>query len=444
MVIRTVSDSPACQTSIALMPRIQLELPQLQNWSCHNCGGCCKQHGIYITAEEKHRIEGQGWSDSGDLPIDGEPVVTEPGRFGRRTHYRLAHQADGACVFLDEQGLCRIHGKFGEDAKPLACRIYPYAFHPKGDDIAVSLRFSCPSVTGNLGPPVARQRKQILELARQAVPKHHQNFAAPMLTPRVQLSWDESLTVVDTLDRSLEDAETPFLLKLLRTLFWLELIEQTNFQNIRGERLTELLELLTNAAPAELPTIPSWPAPAKIARTQFRLLAGQYARKDTFASMDTSLRGRWKQLRSALKLSAGRGRLPEFHPLLGSVPLEELDQPCGPLPEEYDELLTRYFRVKVQGMHFCGAAFYNSPLVSGFQALALTVPAILWIARWRALTDSRSSLTKDDLRTAMEIVDHQHGYSRVLGQWGAKKRVQTIAVSGNLGRLLVWYHGQQR
>ena len=49
--------------------------------------------------------------------------------------YRLGHQADGACVFLDERGLCRIHAKFGEQAKPLACRIYPYAFHPAGKKI---------------------------------------------------------------------------------------------------------------------------------------------------------------------------------------------------------------------------------------------------------------------------------------------------------------------
>ena len=46
--------------------------------------------------------------------------------------HRLGHLADGACVFLDPAGRCRIHAKFGEAAKPLACRLYPLVIHPAG------------------------------------------------------------------------------------------------------------------------------------------------------------------------------------------------------------------------------------------------------------------------------------------------------------------------
>ena len=118
------------------MKNLDLQLPTIQNWSCHNCGGCCKQHVIEITEEEKQRIEGQGW-ETDPATRDVSVVLTEG-----KTH-RLAHQPDGGCVFLDDAGLCRIHAKYGESAKPLACRIYPYAFHPAGDDIC--LLYTSPS-----------------------------------------------------------------------------------------------------------------------------------------------------------------------------------------------------------------------------------------------------------------------------------------------------------
>ncbi|WP_417849650.1 YkgJ family cysteine cluster protein [Thalassoglobus sp.] len=420
------------------MPRLQLELPTIQNWNCHNCSGCCKQHGIFITEEEKERIESQNWAASNEIPDNMETIVTERSLIGKKKH-RLAQQEDGSCVFLDEQGLCRIHGKFGEKAKPLACRIYPYAFHPKGNDISVSLRFSCPSVTQNLGKSITRQNKEVREIAELVVPEGRKQSAAPKLTNKVQLTWEETLDVVNALDESLADEKRPVALKLLRTYFWIDLIQKTNFKNIRGERLKELLNLLTAAAPEEVPTIPEPHPPSKVALMQFRLLAGQYARKDTFASMDTSAGGRLKQLKSATQLSSGTGLLPKLHPDLNEVPFEALEGTFGKLSEESEELFTRYFRVKIQGMHFCGPAYYNINLIDGLHALMLVFPATLWIARWRAVTHARSKINAEDVREALQIVDHQHGYSPVLGTWGSRKRVTTIAQMGDLQKLIVWY-----
>lgn len=420
------------------MARLQLELPTLQNWNCHNCSGCCKQHGIFITEEEKARIESQEWEQTSDLPNGIDPIVAEKSLLGKK-QYRLAQQADGSCVFLDPNGLCRIHGKFGEDAKPLACRIYPYAFHPKGDQITVSLRFSCPSVTKNLGKSLTRQNREIREIADLVVPANRKAAKPPRLTQKIELDWDEVLTVVEAIDQSLADGKTQIALKLLRIFFWIDLLRQTNFNNIRGERLTELLEILLQAAPSEVPQLPERAQPAKVALMQFRLLAGQYARKDTFASMDTSFKGRLQQFKAATNLSSGSGLLPKLNDELGEVPFEALEGEFGSLTEESEELLTRYFRVKVQGMHFCGPAFYDYTLVDGFHALALVLPITLWIARWRAVTNGRKTATSDDVREALQIVDHQHSYSPVFGTWGSRKRVSTLAQSGDLTKLIHWY-----
>src|SRR5580704_10984888 len=146
-----------------------LELPTIQNWSCHNCGGCCRQHAIEISEDERQRIISQNWEADANISHD-RPFLVKIGPFPWSKRHRLAHQPDGACVFLNERGLCRIHAKFGEAAKPLACRIYPYAFHPAGKKVTVSLRFSCPSVAANRGERVAAQERDLTTLERLVVP----------------------------------------------------------------------------------------------------------------------------------------------------------------------------------------------------------------------------------------------------------------------------------
>lgn len=424
------------------MSRISLELPTLQNWSCHNCSGCCRKHAIFVTSAEAARIQQQNWETSGVYSPGTEFVIGKPPERGTGTA-RLAQLDDGACIFLDEQGLCRIHGKFGEAAKPLACRVYPYALHPKGEAISVSLRFSCPSVVENRGTPLTRNRKELQGIAALVVPRQYA-ASPPLLTDKTELTWPETLDIVQRLEAAFapENAQIPTLLLLLRTLFWVKLLMQTNYDNIRHDRLTELLDLLVSAAPAEVPEIPTAVPPAKISQTQFRLLVGQYARHDTFSSMDRSWRGRWQQLQFGLRLSRGRGNLPPLHPLLGEVPFATVDSFTKPLPAEAEELLHRYYRVKLQGMHFCGPAYYQISLTEGFAALALTYPVILYLARWRAVTRGSGQLMLSDLQEALQIVDHQHGYAEILGTWGARQRVKTLLASENLERLLRHLHPQ--
>jgi lysine-N-methylase len=420
------------------MSRIDLQLPTLQNWNCHNCSGCCRQHGIYITEEERQRIESQNWTADDGVPAD-RPLIVSARRSGPRP-YRLAQQPDGACVFLDERGLCRIHGKFGEDAKPLACRIYPYAFHPAGERIAVSLRFSCPSVVANRGEPVARQRKEIRKIAEQVVPPNYRATPPPRITGKVQLDWPDTLRIIDRLDATFADDNATIAVKLLRALFWIDLIDQTQFERIRGERLDELLDLLMEAAAVEVAAGLPENKPSKIGMSQFRLLAGQYARQDTFASAQRGWRGRWQMLRFAWKLASGTGMLPALNDELREVPFTALQGPVA-VPEASQELFTRYYRVKLQGIHFCGRAFYDIPLVEGFYSLAMVLPTTLWIARWRAVSSGQEKVGPEDVAYALTLVDHQHGYSDALGTWNARRRILNLARMGDLPKLITQFGG---
>ena len=79
---------------------LPLELPTIQNWSCHNCGGCCRQHAVAITPEEHRLIAGQNWTAQDGIPAT-QPLFERVGLFPWSKWHRLAHQPDGACVFLD-------------------------------------------------------------------------------------------------------------------------------------------------------------------------------------------------------------------------------------------------------------------------------------------------------------------------------------------------------
>ncbi|NQV29146.1 MAG: YkgJ family cysteine cluster protein, partial [Rhodopirellula sp.] len=202
-----------------------LQLPTIQNWSCHNCSGCCRQHLIEITEEEWQRILDQNWTTKDGVP-DG-PVVVTHGSALFKKNWRLAHGSDGGCVFLNDDGLCRIHAKFGEAAKPLACRIYPYALHPAGKKVTVSLRFSCPSVVANLGKPVSESRDDLKTIERLIVPENADRIPPPKINNREQLDWPDTLKIVNALhDLVTQDEEegTGVVERLYRALFVVGLI----------------------------------------------------------------------------------------------------------------------------------------------------------------------------------------------------------------------------
>ncbi len=418
----------------------QLKLPTIQNWNCHNCSGCCRQHEIEITPEEKERIEKQRWDEDASIPA-GQPVFVKIGFSPMGNRYRLAHQADGACIFLDEKGLCRIHAKFGEPAKPLACQVYPYAFHPAGNDVAVSLRFSCPSVVSNLGQPVSQQSAAIRKIVEQVLPKRHKTPPAPPLTARETLGWPDTLKVVDSLDQFFASSDTRFLINLLRAVAWVELIEQSRFEAIRGTRMGEFLELISQATVQELPgdLELNRTAPSRLGSIQFRLLAAQYARKDTFAEDSRGMLRRFSLLMSAVKFASGRGDIPRLQDRFKSVPFSQLDESFGELPPECEKLFNRYYRVKIEGLHFFGAAYYDIHFVEGFYHLALMFPAMMWISRWLAVGAGRSVLLPEDVKEAMSIADHHHGYSPVFGLPHFRSRVRNLSRTQDIKKLITWY-----
>lgn len=413
------------------MAPLKIQLPTIQNWSCHNCSGCCKQHVIEITAAEKQRITDQGWTAADGVPNGG----TIPFKYGAR----LAHQDDGACIFLNDDGLCKIHAKFGEEAKPLACRIYPYAFHPAGNRVTVSLRFSCPSVVENKGRSVESNRDEIRSIANLVVPKNIHETEPPRLTSKQTVSWGDLHQFIDCFDQLFSDSTKSILQRVREASTLLGVIEQSSFEKVKGDRLTDYLELVSAAAVAQTEATVDVPQPGKLGRTHFRMLVAQYSRKDTSVHLEGGLRMRWNLLMSAMQFARGKGLIPRLQDTLPEASFTALEQPFGGISDQANEFLTRYFRVKLQGIHFCGKAYYDLPFTEGLFSLLLVYPAVMWFARWLACGDGRQSLTDEDVATAITIVDHHHGFSEAFGTTTFRKRVRSLVHLNEIERLSAWY-----
>ena len=416
------------------LPVIQTET---QKYSCHSCGNCCRQHEILVTQEEMQRILDQHWTPAAGAPQGMKAFVRVGGLFSKK--YRLANREDGACVFLDENNRCRIHGKFGEAAKPLPCRIYPFAFHPTGKDIAVSLRFSCPSVAGNDGRPIEQHRQDLHVLRDLVVPADAANYPPPAISPKQQLDWPDTLRLVQGLKRVVtEPAEADFAMRLVIASFIAQMLGKATFDKVRGGRIDDLVETLAMAAPEETGlTTGSIADPTILGKTQFRLITAQYATRDTTAA--GGLIYRLQKLQSGVEFTQGKGMTPPMHPLLPPVAFADLEKQFTASDSGIDELFTRYFAVKLDGMAFCGPAFYGLPVIEGFARLALVYPITMYLARWIACADGRSNISGKDAQKAMTIVDHHHGYSPAMGMRNFRKRAQWLIAHDEVSRLAMHY-----
>lgn len=95
---------------------------------------------------------------------------------------RIRKHADGACGFLSSTNRCRLHEELGADAKPLACRMFPYSFHPAPSAIVVTTSFACPTIVANRGDRIASDgpRALIASLQKEWF-SGHQPAAVPRL-----------------------------------------------------------------------------------------------------------------------------------------------------------------------------------------------------------------------------------------------------------------------
>jgi lysine-N-methylase len=423
------------------MPSIR-NLPVIQNWDCHQCGSCCTDYWVPVSDEEKRRIESQRWDEEPEFK--GVKLFVKYGWPWRR-RYRLNQTTGDRCIFLADNGLCKIHAKFGLEAKPFACQLYPYILVPHGDHWRVSMRFACPSAAANKGRALTTQtgllKDLALEMEKWDAKPGYRRAAGPGLgePPRLQggqrVDWDDLHVFVNALLRLMQDRSSQVARRMLKCVALGRLCRQARFDKLSGSRLRDFLNLVTDALDAEAPrTLDRVEPPGWIGRILFRNALAIFLRKDQGVRRGVSRQGRVALLRAMWRMVRGQGPLPRLQQGLPEKTFEEMEQPAGPLPPSAEEALERYYLIKIESMQFCGPTFFDYPFWDGVDSLALTLPMILWTARGYRELGQPEAIYK-----AITLIDENFGYNPMLGQGRHRLSLRILAFRHELDRLIAWY-----
>jgi lysine-N-methylase len=413
-------------------------LPVVQNWDCHVCGTCCQEYRVSVTEEEKQRIEAQGWDREKDLG-GREPFLPHDKKRGL---YILNHREDDSCVFLSEKGRCRIHERFGYETKPLACRLFPFVLVPVADEWRVGMRFACPSAAGNKGRAISEYNTSLAEFAsrlaeREGLTRRPDGSLTlpPRMERRPNVEWPDVLRLLDVLLGFLRNRGDPMDRRMRKCLALAEAMRPLKLHRLEGKQLRDLLDVLVGSAEQETPANPMQVArPTWVGRVLFRQAAALFTRKDHGPKRGLPGRGRVALFRAACRFTRGRGRVPRMHQHVPEVTFEEMEMPVGALPGEAEEILERYYTLKVGSLQFCGAASFGLPFWEGFESLALTLPIVLWLSR-----AFRDRPRHEAIVEALTIVDDHVGFNPVLATLRQRLSFRILARGGELARLIAWY-----
>jgi len=417
------------------MPYPLRPLPLMQNWSCEGCSDCCRRLEGVITDEEKRRIEAL------DLANDPEvgprpwfaPVRRGPGK------WRLKHRREGGCVFLTSGNRCRIHERFGADAKPFVCRLFPFVLIPAGNHWRVGMRFSCPPAAANRGRPVLDAEKDLVDLSR-GLEHHHVGRSAdsappPALQAGQQLPWPEVCRIVESLAEIVQDRGDRLERRLRKLLAVARTCGRVKMDSLRGNRVSTFMQSVRVGLDAEVPRDPAdVPSPDRLlGRVPFRVLLAIFARKDRDVYQAWGLRRGLGRVLSGWRFARGRGRVPRVNEFLPEIRFDEVERRDS-LPPEVDEILERYYLVKLNSLQFCGPPNFDWPLWAGLESLVLTLPMILWLGR--ALTGGSPV---EAVQRAIQLVDDHFGGDRMLGLPHIRALQRTLIERGELEKLVAWY-----
>jgi lysine-N-methylase len=331
--------------------------------------------------------------------------------------------------------------RHGYKTKPLPCRLFPFVLVPVYNRWVVGLRYACPSAARNMGRPLSGHdpelREFAVELAQGQGLKPQPDGALsppPWLQGWQRIDWPDLRRILDTVLAILRNRKFSVERRLRQCLTFAAEMRKTRLDNVKGGALGELLQVMQGMAEGETPA-DNWsvPRPGWVGRVLFRQSAALFTRKDQGPNRGTAVRGWLARIGAAWRFVRGKGRVPQMHRAIPEATFARLEEPAGEPPADVEEILERYYVIKVGSMQFCGPSF-RLPFWEGLESLLITYPILMWVARMY-----RDRSRADALIQALIIVDDHVGFNRVL--WGRRQRLSfsILAGTGQLARLIAWY-----
>src|SRR5262249_17525188 len=224
------------------------------------------------------------------------------------------------------------------------------------------------------------------------------------------VDWPDLLVFVDTLSSLLRNRNEPLERRWRKCLALAAICRRARFDEVKGGRLKEFLDLVAAGLDAEVPAVCAIPPPSWVGRVLFRQALAVLVRKDVGAKRGSATRSRLALFKAAWRFARGRGPLPQGPGALPPATFQSLEAPLGPLGEAAEAVLERYYLVKIAALQFCGPSNFGLPFWRGLESLALTLPAIHWLVRVFADLPREAAAVR-----ALSIVDHNFAYSPHLG-----------------------------
>ena len=432
-----------------MRPHLHHEISQLQRYACLCCGRGCRTFLVPVRPEERAAIEKlEDWRAK-----SGVRNLFIKTRFAGPSGYGLMKWHDGRCIFLDAENLCIIHKLHGFEAKPLACRLFPFILTPFGRELRVGLRFDCPGVCGNQGKELAAYLGELNQLARQLVPEGAASAPIPKVTPRFSLTAEQFEIINEALLAIVSSNAVP----LRQRLHWLERfldqVGRVKWPAVPTDEFQDFVNLIRGGTLAELQ---AHPGGGVITRgrdaapdPRARKLLGQYfyilTQPTTFITnqkvpLVRRFRQRFESLRAMRQLARIAGPLPRIQPDWPELDLTELENFPGLWPAEVDELVGRWLACRFAGLNYCGPNFYGYSLLEGARALLLGTVTLGWAMRIYARAAGRVQLQFADAQQALLIIDGNLGTAQALAFGPARWRLEYV--SDALASFIDQYCGQ--
>src|SRR5262249_44707923 len=143
--------------------RLPTSLLEGARFECQGSGECCQNYAFGpLEDDDIARLEAL------DLKDFAPPYVEE------KNGARYLRSVDNHCVFLAPDMRCGLHARFGADAKPRICRLYPLATLATIEGLRLYDSGSCATfaISARTGLPLLDD----LERVRRLLPSHAQLY----------------------------------------------------------------------------------------------------------------------------------------------------------------------------------------------------------------------------------------------------------------------------
>jgi lysine-N-methylase len=406
-------------------------LPILENWDCHGCGICCRGALVVLNHKDLEQIRAQRWDQDPDFR--GKRLLVRLGVLDKR--FRLAQRSDGTCVFQDADKLCRIHKRFGYDAKPHVCRMAPLQLIPLENVAYVTLRRYCPSAAADKGRALKDQIDDLRALLKQSGDEPAP-APPPPIRRRLRRNWKDARALNDSLSRLTLDARYPLVRRLVHGVELCNMLAECKSRACQGERLVELLSILENSAVQQASALfAERMPPGRQGGKLFRQSLLEYLRLHPDFVGQCTWQERWRLVSAAFKFSRGKGKVPAFRLPFPAAAFESQERPLGHLGETVLKPLNAYFETAVASWRYAMMKRQGWSMIESFWALALSYSVAMWVLRMAC--GERQPEARDVIGVVM-MLDRGQTHAALAGY---RHRLRTRALSHNnqLARLAAWY-----